>query len=401
MDPYLIDWLHLLVRWLHIVAAIAWIGASFYFVWLDNSLEAPLDEDLKRKGVNGELWAVHGGGFYNPQKYLTAPPKLPEKLHWFYWESYTTWMSGFALFVLLYLYRADVYLIDARQFAMTKQQAITAALAFIFGGYVIYDGICRVLGFRNRDVGIAVGMFVALATWLACKIFPGRAAFLLVGAMMATIMSANVLFWIIPGQRKVTAAMRAALPVDPVHGLRGKQRSVHNTYFTLPVLFCMLSNHFAFIYQSSMKDLVLIAMMLAGVLIRQFFILRHKDVINWWYPLAGFVLIALVGFAIRPADTGANNSQANQEMQPNMDKQTAFNIVQERCHGCHANTPTLMGGGPPKGIAFETDADLEKYAEAVYTQVVMLKAMPVGNITNMTDNERQSIAQWFAKRASK
>ena len=402
MDPYLLDWLQVLVRWLHVITAIAWIGASFYFVWLDNNLEAPCAEDLRRKGVDGELWAVHGGGFYNPQKYLTAPPKLPENLHWFYWESYATWMSGFALFVLVYLFRADVYLIDSRLFPMTVPQAVSAALGFVLGGYIIYDLLCRVLGFRNRELGVAVSVFVALATWLACSIFPGRAAFLMIGAMMATIMSANVLFWIIPGQRKVTAALRAGQPVDPLHGQRGKQRSVHNTYFTLPVLFCMLSNHFSLIYQSAANAIALIILMMAGVLIRQFFILRHKGQLNGGFLATGGALIATVFLMLKPSasEVGEHSAQLAPQAPSHPDTQAVFGIVQERCYGCHATHPTLMEGTPPKGIAFETHTDIEKFAEAIYTQAVMLKAMPVGNITNMTDHERQRIAQWFGMRST-
>lgn len=396
MDPYVIDWLYLLLRWLHIVAAIAWIGASFYFVWLDNSLEAPLADDLKRKGVDGELWAVHGGGFYNPQKYLTAPRELPAKLHWFYWESYTTWMSGFALFIVVYLLNAKIYLIDPRILPMSEATAIAVALAFLGGGWVIYDLICRILGFRDRLVGLTVSVFVSLATYGACLIFPGRAAYLLIGAMMATIMSANVLFWIIPGQRKVIAAMRAGLPVDPVHGKRGKQRSVHNTYLTLPVLICMLSNHFPFMYQHAANAPALILMMLAGVLIRQFFLLRHKGQLNWWFPLAGSMVIVLVFFLIKPAKAISKNSVDATTASVSLDE--AYAIVHKHCYGCHALNPTMIGGGPPKGVAFETPDDLVRLADVVYVQVVQIKAMPLGNLTQMTDDERERLGRWIRDR---
>ena len=247
VDAYLIDWLNLLLRWTHLVTAIAWIGASFYFVFLDNSLRPPQDPALSDKGVGGELWAVHGGGFYHPQKYRVAPATMPGNLHWFYWESYSTWLSGFALFTVMYLLNASTFLVDKTVFDWSPAAAICAALGFLVLCWVVYDIICRSFGQRkNGDLIVAAGVlaFVVAASWLACQLFAGRAAFLLVGAMLATTMSANVFFWIIPGQRKVVAQLRAGQPVDPIHGWRARQRSVHNTYFTLPVLVAMLSNHY-------------------------------------------------------------------------------------------------------------------------------------------------------------
>ena len=393
------EWLYMLFRCLHVVTAVAWIGASFYFVWLDNSLEAPKDPELKKKGVDGELWAVHGGGFYNPQKYQRSPKTLPKNLHWFYWESYTTWMSGFALFVVLYLYNASVYLIDPNLFPMTSAQAVGIALSFLGGGWLFYDLMCRIFGFRNKQLGMALALFIAGATYLACQIFPGRAAFLIIGAMMATMMSANVLFWIIPGQKKVVADLKAGKAVDPIHGQRGKQRSVHNTYLTLPVLFCMLSNHFNLMYSHANNWALLIAMMLAAVLIRQFFILRHKEKINWYFPAAGMTVIALVFISLAPL-AKVNSYQASDLVETvNIDE--AFAIVQKRCYGCHANQPELMGGADaPKGIIFESHEDLRKHASSVMIQTVKLKTMPLGNITKMTNEERRLIGRWFEQEAS-
>ncbi len=252
MDAYLIDWVNLLLRWAHVITAIAWIGSSFYFVFLDNSLTPPSSDDLKAKGVDGELWAVHGGGFYHPQKYLVAPKRLPEHLHWFYWESYWTWITGFALFTVLYLFNASTFLVDKSVYDWSPGAAIGVSLSFLVVFWVIYDAICRAFGQRSSGdliVGVLVFVFIVAASWIACQLFAGRAAFLLVGAMIATAMSANVFFWIIPGQRKVIAQMKAGQPVDPIHGQRAKQRSVHNTYFTLPVLVAMLSNHYGWLYQ--------------------------------------------------------------------------------------------------------------------------------------------------------
>lgn len=246
MESYLLDWANLLLRWLHVIVAIAWIGSSFYFVFLDSSLTSPEDGKLRGEGATGELWAVHGGGFYHPVKYAVSPPTLLPHLHCFYWESYSTWLSGFALFLVSYLWSPGVYLIDPRVMDWAPAAAIAAALGFLVVFWVLYDLACRFLGEGEKGdakVGLAVLLLVVLASWLACHLFAGRAAFLLVGAMLATTMSANVAMCIIPGQRKVVAALKAGQPVDPIHGLRGKQRSVHNTYFTLPVLFAMLSNH--------------------------------------------------------------------------------------------------------------------------------------------------------------
>ena len=393
MAPYLIDWLAMLLRWLHVITGIAWIGASFYFVWLDNHLERPEDPDLKAKGVDGELWAVHGGGFYHPQKYLTAPKRLPSKLHWFYWESYSTWMSGFALFVVLYLTDAKAYLIDPQVHELNAGQAVLAALGFLVLGWVVYDGLCRLLGFRERLLGVAVALYIAAATYGACHLFAGRAAFLIVGAMMATMMSANVLFWIIPGQRKVVAALARGEAVDPLHGKRGKQRSVHNTYLTLPVLFCMLSNHFGRLHAQPRNWLALVLMMAAGVMIRQFFLLRHRGELNLWYPSFGLGLLAAVGVWLQPPSPSVAPATAH------VDDQAAFAIVTDRCHGCHAQEPTLMGGGAPKGIAFESVADVRRHAAAIYKQAVELKVMPLGNITHITDGEREALAQWYSGHA--
>jgi uncharacterized membrane protein len=278
MESYILDWANLLLRWVHVITAMAWIGASLYFVMLDNSLEKPTDQQSLDKGVGGEQWAVHGGGFYNAQKYLLAPKVLPDHLHWSYWESYSTWITGFALFTVSYLWNASTYLIDKSLMDWTPAAAITVALSFLVVFWLLYDAICKVFGKgKNGDavVGALVALLVCVASWLACHWFAGRAAFLLVGAMVATTMSANVFVSIIPGQRKNVAALRAGLPIDPAHGVRGKQRSVHNTYFTLPVIFSMLSNHYSFTYSHKYNWLILIFMMLGGALIRQFFVLRH------------------------------------------------------------------------------------------------------------------------------
>jgi len=393
MESYLLDWANLLLRWAHVVTAIAWIGSSFYFVFLDSSLTPPVDEDLKRQGVSGELWAVHGGGFYHPVKFAVSPPRLPEHLHWFYWESYTTWMTGFALFTVSYLWSAGTYLIDKSLMVWTPAAAIAVALAFLAVFWLLYDLICRVFGEREKNgdaiVGALVLVLVCIASWLACHWFAGRAAYLLVGAMIATAMSANVLFWIIPGQKKVIASIKAGQPVDPVHGQRGKQRSVHNTYFTLPVLFAMLSNHYSFTWSHPRNWLVLVLMMFAGAAIRQFFVMRHgwklgRNAHPLPYALAGVAVIAGAAVWLRP-DTAAAGAQAPQAV----GYAAVQKVLEQRCYMCHG--PQLQ----MKNVRLDSPEAVKQHAQSVYQQAVVTRIMPMNNATGITEAERALIAQWF------
>ena len=391
MDTYLLDWGNLLIRWLHVIVAIAWIGSSFYFVFLDSSLTPPQDEQLKKDGVSGELWAVHGGGFYHPVKFAVSPPKLPDHLHWFYWESYSTWLSGFALFLISYLWSPSVYLIDPKVMAWSPAGAIAAALAFLVVFWLLYDAICRTLGqSKNGDakVGALVFVLVCIAAYASTHMFAGRAAFLLTGAMIATAMSANVFFWIIPGQRTVVADLKAGKPVDPIHGKRGKQRSVHNTYFTLPVLFAMLSNHYSFTYGSSHNGLVLIGMMFAGAAIRQFFVLRHgfklgRNAHPWPYAAVGVVVLIALIVWLKPAPVevvALPETVGYAELKP---------VIDQRCVLCHGEA--LQS----KGVRLDSAENLKLHAQAVYQQVVVGKLMPMNNATGITDAERALFAKWF------
>ena len=393
MEGYLLEWANLLLRWAHVITAIAWIGSSFYFVFLDNSLTPPTDPALKAKGVDGELWAVHGGGFYNPQKYIVSPPQLPEHLHWFYWEAYSTWLTGFGLFTVLYLFNASTFLVDASRYAWSSGGAVAAALGFLAGFWLIYDLICRTLGQRpggDRTVGALVTLTVIGASWLACELFAGRAAFLLVGAMMATAMSANVAHWIIPGQRKVVAALRAGQPVDPIHGQRGKQRSVHNTYFTLPVLIAMLSNHYGWLYQGPHNWAVLVGLMLAGALIRHSFVARHKALrlgqpVPWGYAGAGVAVLLglMVGLAPAPVAQPAASAPA-----PTLAQVQA--VVQQRCVLCH-NAQVNN-----KGVMLHTPELLRQHGPALVQQVVVQRLMPLNNATQITEEERALLGRWVA-----
>ena len=410
MESYLLDWANLLLRWVHVITAIAWVGSSFYFVFLDSSLTPPVDEDLKRQGVSGELWAVHGGGFYHPVKFALSPPKLPAHLHWFYWESYSTWLTGFSLFTVSYLWSAGTYLIDKSVMDWAPAMAVTAALGFLVVFWLAYDAICRTLGERDKGdgmVGALVFLLVCAAAWLACHWFAGRAAFLLMGAMIATTMSANVFFWIIPGQRQMVASIKAGQPVVPIHGKRGKQRSVHNTYFTLPVLFAMLSNHYSFTYTHPQNWLVLVLMMFAGAAIRQFFVMRHgfklgRNPHPWKYAAAGVVVIVAVVAWRKPAPAAPAASGAPAEQSASTAAQgvagasggpigykTLQPILAQRCYMCHGEQVQM------KGVRLDSAEELAKHAQMVYQQAGVTRIMPMNNATGISEAERGMIKQWF------
>jgi uncharacterized membrane protein len=395
--PYGLEWMNLLVRWLHVITGIAWIGASFYFVWLDNSLRPPAPgSDLAQKGVAGELWAVHGGGFYNPQKYMVAPAQLPKELHWFKWEAYSTWLSGFALLTIVYYFNAQAMMVDRGVADLTSWQAVGIGLAAIVIGWLVYDALCRSkLGEHDLAFGTVIFVFLVAAAWVLTQLLSGRAAYIHVGAMIGTIMVANVAMVIIPGQRKMVNEMIAGRKPDPIYGIRGKQRSVHNNYFTLPVLFIMISNHFAMTYRHPHAWAVLGVVMAAGVFIRHFFNLKHKGRIEWKYPGIGVALLLVLIVMLAPArPTTAGGAVAG------ADAHTQFarvqGIIGQRCAGCHAAHPTQPGfATAPAGVMLDDAHGIEQNAQRIYQQAVQLKAMPLANMTNMTDAERAQVAAWF------
>lgn len=408
MDAYLLDFLNLLLRWLHVIAAIAWIGESIYFVMLDNSLRPPKAGESKSKGVFGEMWAVHGGGFYHNQKYLTNPAELPDDLHWSFWKAYTTWLSGFALFAALYLLKPDFYLVNTASpwdwaASLSGTQAGLLAVAFLVVGWVLYDQLCRRISPDMENDGIlsvAVAVMMVLVAWLSTQVFQGRAAFLITGAVMATAMSANVFFWIIPGQRRMVAALKSGVAVNPLDGKRGKQRSVHNTYFTLPVVLLMLSNHYSFTYTSPHSWIIMSLFIFAGALIRQYYVLRHAGKNHVIFPIAGIMLIIVAAWlaAPSPSSTQKHARFTHPEQAANAATTLAADvqrIVQDRCVQCHAQAPSMKGfAAPPLGMAFETPAQLATYAEQI-KQTVANNYMPLGNITKMTPEERETIRIWM------
>ncbi|WP_374582083.1 urate hydroxylase PuuD [Pseudoduganella sp.] len=414
--PYGVEWLNLLVRWLHLITGIAWIGASFYFVWLDNSIRPPKPgSPLAKKGVSGELWAVHGGGFYNPQKYLVAPEELPEDLHWFKWEAYATWISGFAMLFIVYYFNASAMMIDKSVADLTSLQAIGVGLGTLAGGWLVYDALCKTkLGEKPAALGVVLFVLIVAAAYVLTHTLSGRAAYIHVGAMIGTMMVGNVLFVIIPGQRKLVEAMERGESPDPIYGKRAKVRSVHNNYFTLPVLLIMISNHYAMTYSHAYSWLVLAAIMAAGVLIRHFFNLRHAGKVSPAYPIAGVILLAAVAVAIAPAPRKAVAAQAaagadataHAAHGPATGAQGAapvqatlasvHQVMAARCASCHSAAPTQAGfASAPGGVMLDTPEQVKQHAAKIYQRAVQNKDMPLANMTHMTDAERAMVGTWF------
>lgn len=394
MEAYVLEYLNFAIRWLHMIAGIAWIGASLYFVWLDSSLLPVKDKPSQDIGIGGEVWALHGGGFYRAQKFAVAPPELPSPLHWFKWEAYVTWLSGFSLLVLLYYVQAEVYLIDRSVMDLTPVAAVSAGLGCLAITWIIYDLMCRSPLGDNEPL-LAGVMFVLLAglAYGLTHMYSGRGAFIHYGAVIGTIMVANVFFVIIPGQKEMVKAKIEGRPVDPRYGLMGKQRSVHNTYFTLPVLFVMISNHYAGFTNHRHAWAILMAISLAGALIRLYSVLSHRGVKRHMLWIGGYgILVALfIALFPKPVDPSAAASVKFADVK---------RVIDERCVGCHAAKPTFAGfAAPPKNVLLETPEQIRTQAQVLHQQVVVTRVMPIGNLTKMTDDERKLIADWFAQGA--
>ena len=380
-------WLNLALRWLHVIAAIAWIGSSFYFVWLDNNLRPPASP---RDGVKGELWAVHGGGFYQSQKFLVAPPQMPEHLHWFKWEAYTTWLSGFGLLAVLYYWGAPSFLIDPAKVAFSHGGAVAAGLAAIAGGWLVYEALCRSpLRDRPRLFGVTWYLALTAAAFGLTRIFSDRGAFIHVGATVGTVMAANVLTVIIPNQRKMVAAMLAGRPIDPRLGAAGKLRSVHNNYMTLPIVFIMISNHYPLVADHPLNWLLLALLSAAGVSIRHYFNLRHhghdRHDYLFYAAMLGFI-VSVIATAVHPAPAaGAPASFAE-----------AQDLIRRHCVTCHSPAPSHKGfAAPPASVVLDTPAHIQSFAPRIYTMAVASHAMPLGDETHMTDLERARLGSWI------
>ena len=396
IEPYVLDWLNLVARWAHLIAGISWIGASFYFVWLDDSLTPPENADDVRRGMSGELWAVHGGGFYHNQKFLTGPrgEPLTENLHWFKWEAYSTWFTGMLMLATVYWAGASTFLIDKSVLDLTPPAAVAISIGTLVAGWLGYDLLCRAFERRPVVLWTAVAAFLLFADWALFHVFGGRAAYIHVGSIIGTIMVANVAHVIIPGQRRMLAQIRAGQQPDPRPGRLGKMRSVHNTYLTLPVLFIMISNHYPITYGGPNGWLVLAAISAAGVLVRRFFVISHKRRYVVGLPVAATVLLVAVAFALAPrAPAGAPVVHRNVV---NPAYANVAPIVENRCATCHAARPTQAGfAAAPAGVLLDTPQHVRANAQRVYAQAVATHAMPLGNLTHMTDAERAQLGAWI------
>jgi uncharacterized membrane protein len=369
VDPYVTEWLDLLLRWLHVVAGIVWIGTSFYFVALDSHLR-PAESEPEPAD---EAWEIHGGGFYRVVKLRGAPAEIPRPLYWFKWEAYWTWLSGFGLFVFLYYVRAGTALVDRDVADISRTTAVLASVALLLAAWLVYDAVCRLLDGREALLALVIVGLVTATAYGVSHLYASRAAYLQVGAMLGTIMAANVLVVIIPAHRRLLRAP------DPAAGARGKQRSVHNNYLTLPVVFTMLAGHFPQTYGYRHAWAVLVALMAVGAWIRVFFNLRHAGRNVWEIPLTAAIAIAAVAVWIRPEATAAPTRAVSDG--------EALQIVAARCQSCHS------GVSPPAGVRLETLAELRSRAADVARQV-STGAMPLRNATGMTQDERDALVAW-------
>ncbi len=392
-SDYWWSWGDLVFRWLHVIAGIAWIGSSFYFIALDHHLAPPAAKSDADRGVGGEVWEIHGGGFYRVEKFRVAPETLPEPLYWFKWEAYTTWLSGFVMLCVVYYSHASTFLVDKSVADLSTNEAILLSIAGLAVAWLVYDGLCRLLGMNDLALAVCVSAFVVLAAWGSAQLFAPRAAYIEVGAMLGTIMAANVLFVIIPAHWKLVRAKEAGEEPDPRWNAMGKQRSVHNNYFTLPVVFAMLSNHFPFTYGHSHAWLILVALMALGAFVRHYFNLRHTGRNPWWILVAAAVALFALALVMRPSSNAASSTGPV----PTMAQVEA--IVANRCAPCHSQTPTQPGySSPPAGILLETPAEIEAAASLINAVAVQSHAMPLANATGMTQAERDTLARWLASR---
>jgi uncharacterized membrane protein len=391
VDPYVTDWLNLLARWLHVIAGIAWIGSSFYFIALDNHLRPPRDEREREAGIGGESWEIHGGGFYNIKKYLVAPRVLPETLHWFKWEAYTTWLSGFALMIVLYYLNADTYLIDKSVADLSTGEAVAISIGLLAAAWLVYDVLCRLLASRPFILAAVLLGLITLAAWGIGHLFSARAMYLQVGAMLGTMMVGNVFFVIIPAHWELVRAKQAGREPDPAANARAKLRSVQNNYLTLPVVFTMLSNHFPFTYGHSYSWLILVVLLVIGAWVRHFFTLRHLGRTVWWIPVSAAIAIAVLAILIRPQSKSLAGTPAVPFAQ-------VASIVDQRCAACHSQHPTKVDTAP-RGIKLDTPEEIKAQATAIEQQAVQTQAMPLGNVTGMTRAERDLLGRWIAQGA--
>lgn len=387
------DWVALFIRWFHVIAGIAWIGASFYFIWLDNNLRQP-PQWKKDKGIKGDLWAVHGGGFYEVAKYEYGPEQIPQTLHWFKWEAYATWLSGMLLLAWMYYLGAEAYLIDPSVMAMSASQAILMGLGFIFGGLLMYEIACRSPLAKSATVfGLFLVAFLSISAWLATQWFSGRGAYIHVGALIGTIMAGNVFFNIIPSQRKLVQAVTDKQPINPEWGAGAKLRSVHNNYLTLPIIFLMISNHYPMTYQHPQSWLVLVAIAIVSAWIRHFFNLRHVGISRPSILITGALGMLLIAFWVSQPQQVQQAKPQTVSLPVN---ESVMALVQQHCANCHAEQPSDdVFVVAPLGIKLDNWSQVAQWAPRIHQRTVITRDMPFLNKTGMTDAERAMIDAWY------
>lgn len=391
LDPYLTDWLNLLIRFLHVVSGVAWIGASFYFVWLDNNLETP-PQWKKDKGIRGDLWAIHGGGFYEVAKYQLAPEKMPKNLHWFKWEAYTTAITGFLLLSLMFYIGAESYLIDNNKMDLSQPAAIGIGIGSLVLGWFFYDTACKTkLVNHGFAFGVVMLLFITALAYGLTQVFSDRGAFIHIGALIGLSMALNVFRTIMPGQRALVAAVEKGEAPDPIYGLNAKLRSTHNNYATLPVLFIMISNHYPMVYQHEYNWLVLAAIAVITAWARHFFNLRHQGIVKPYILVTAFIAFCALAWVIKPEPIVINT-----ENQRTITDQHAFTIIQNRCAACHSAAPTddvfTVAQG---GVQFNNVEDAKRWSSRIMARAVTSQDMPFMNKTQMTETERAELGQWI------
>jgi len=389
------EFLDMSVRWLHVIAGIAWIGSSFYFVHLDASLKKV---DTLPEGAGGEAWQVHGGGFYHMVKYQVAPEKMPAELTWFKWEAYATWMSGFALLVIVYYFSAELYLIDPHVLELSTWSAVLISLTGLALGWIAYDRLCKSKLGENDVALIAIGFaFLVCLTLVFTYVFSARGAYMQMGALIGTIMAANVLVIIIPNQKVVVADLIAGRDPDPKLGQIAKQRSMHNNYLTLPTLFVMISNHYPLLYASRFNWLILALILVMGAVIRHFYNVRHRGEPSPWWTWGAATILALMVMGLSSLQpVPEDQDQARRPVEQTVAYDEVEEIVLIRCSMCHAAEPLWEGmPTPPKGVVLETPEQIRLQAASIHLQSVRTHAMPPSNITEMESSERAVLAAWI------
>jgi uncharacterized membrane protein len=395
MESAVLDWLSLVLRWAHIITGIAWIGTSFYFMWLDSHLEPP---DPPRRRIEGELWMTHSGGFYRIEKMQLVPAEVPKTLHWFKWEAAWTWITGFLLLVVVYYLGSEAFLVDPGVFPLGKGEAVAFGIALLVVGWVVYDGLYRSpLATKGATVEVLGFVLLCAATYAICRLFPGRAAYVHIGAMIGTIMVANVWMIIIPAQKKLVAATKAGTKLEPRLAFGAKQRSVHNNYLTLPVVFIMMSSHYPTTYGHDYNWAILIAVFAIGAVVRHWFNLRNKGTPQAWpipAAIAGLVAVIVASdprvFAARPTTAAAPVTVAQISA-----------VINDRCVSCHSVRPTdKVFKTAPKNVRFDTLQEIKAQAAKIESVTVVTRTMPPGNATKMTRDERELLGRWFSAGAS-